>query len=135
MILVLDTNVYIAAFLNKGLASDILRLGQRKKVQLCVSCEILEELALKLEQKFKIDRPFIDAFLQIVESCASIVTPTEKLQVVKNDPDDNKILECALAASADLIITMDRDLLKLKEYRGTGIAHPKSLTWIIPNLF
>lgn len=60
---------------------------------------------------------------------------TKKISIVTRDPDDNKILECALAGKADLIVTLDQDLIKLKNFRGIGIIHPKTLSWTFPEYF
>lgn len=60
---------------------------------------------------------------------------TEKINVVKRDPGDNKILECAVSGHADLIVSSDQDLLSLKVFRGIGIIHPKTLTWTFPEYF
>ena len=46
------------------------------------------------------------------------------LEVVKADPDDDKILECAVEGSADLIVSGDRHLTRLKSFRGIGIVRP-----------
>lgn len=46
-----------------------------------------------------------------------------------------KILECALAGRADLIVSADKHLIKLKNFQGISIIHPKTLTWILPEYF
>ena len=134
MRLVLDTNVYIAAFLGKGLASDILRLGQRKKVRLFTSQAILKEIKKKLTYKFRVEKSIVNDFLDLIQQSSTIVNPRQTLTVIKADPEDNKILECAKEAKANLIISMDKHLIRLKSYGTIGIVHPKTLTWIIPKL-
>lgn len=59
----------------------------------------------------------------------------EKVSVITRDPEDNKILECALSGKADLVVTSDQDLIKLKVFHGTGIVHPKTLSWTFPEYF
>ncbi|MBU1070839.1 putative toxin-antitoxin system toxin component, PIN family [Patescibacteria group bacterium] len=135
MKLVLDTNIYIAAFLNKGLASDILKLAQRRKIELFISNAIIKEIRRKLSEKFGINRETCQEFIELILQVATLVKPVEKLSIVKTDPTDDRILECALKAKAGLIISMDKHLLKLKSFNGIGIVHPKTLTWIIPKLF
>jgi len=49
--------------------------------------------------------------------------------------EDNKILECALSGKADLIVTADQDLIKLKAFKNIGIIHPKTLSWTFPEYF
>jgi putative PIN family toxin of toxin-antitoxin system len=134
MKIVLDSNVYIAAFLAKGLASDILKFGEKGKIEIYTSREILDEVKEKLVSKGKLDEVFVKQLLSHIEKSLKIVKLKRKLNVVKEDPDDNKILECAIVAGANLIVTMDKHLLKLKSYENIGIVHPKTLTWIIPKL-
>jgi uncharacterized protein len=52
-----------------------------------------------------------------------IVNPTEKVDVV-TDPDDNKFVEAALEGKAEYIVSQDKHLLILKEYRGIKVLHP-----------
>ena len=134
MKIVLDTNVYIAAFLSKGLVSDILLFTKDEEVEYYTSSEILKETDEKLAKKFNVDKNRRQVFLNLVKQSAQIVFPQEKLSVIKADPDDNKILECAVEANADLIVSIDKHLLKLKKYGHVGIVHPKTLTWIIPKI-
>ena len=53
-----------------------------------------------------------------------VVEPTERIDVIRTDPADNRFLECAIAASADRIVSGDRDLLVLKVFRGIPIVTP-----------
>lgn len=77
----------------------------------------------------------INLFLTRIRKMVEMVTPTEKVSVITRDPKDNKILECALAGKADLIVTADQDLIKLKSFKGIGIIHPKTLSWTFPEYF
>lgn len=135
MKLVLDTNVYIAAFLSKGLASKIIELGEEKKVSIYASKEILNEVQTRLVRKLKFDENYIREYVDHVTQGVNIVSPKRKLEVIKKDQTDNKILECAIESKADLIVSMDKHLIKLKSHEGIGIVHPKTLTWILPKLF
>ena len=134
MKVVLDSNVYIAAILAKGLASDVIKFGEKGEIEIYTSEEILSEVREKLIKKAKLEELYVKQLLSHVEKSLKIIRTIKKLVVVKEDPDDNKILECAVEAGANLIITMDKHLLKLKSYEGIGIVHPKTLTWIIPKL-
>lgn len=135
MKLVLDTNIYIAAFLNKGLASQVLKLAQKGKLELYVSPAILNELEGKLQTKFKIGPDKINQFTQLILMAGQIVYPVKKHKVVQEDPDDNILINCAVQAQANLIVSMDKHLTKLKQFENIGIIHPTTLTWILPHLF
>lgn len=134
MKIVLDSNIYIAAFLAKGLTSDIIKLGEKGELEIYTSDEILSELKNKLINKAKIEEFIVNQLLNHLQRSFKKVKPTKKLNVVKSDSDDNKILECAVEAQANLIVSMDKHLIKLKSYKGIGIVHPKTLTWILPKL-
>ena len=137
MRLVLDTNIYIAAFLNRAFLFKLLKtiLDPKSGFTLYLSEEIYQELGNKLglmKKKFLLDDENIADFLKTVRRRAVIASPREKLKVVKADPDDNKILECAVAAVANIIVTMDKDLLKIKQFRNIAIIHPKTLWFMFP---
>ena len=72
-------------------------------------------------------------FIDITELCA-IVEPARKIDAIKEDPADNKILECAIEANADYIITYDKKhLLKLKKFEGVNIVSPADFLKILMN--
>jgi predicted nucleic acid-binding protein len=62
--------------------------------------------------------------LKAIAKVGEIVTPRFTLDVIREDPADNRILECAVAGKADLIVSGDRHLLKLKSYEGISIVRP-----------
>jgi putative PIN family toxin of toxin-antitoxin system len=84
----------------------------------------MRELADVLRNDLTWSEEEIVAQLKLLSRVASIVIPTDTLKVVVNDPDDDRILECAVAGNADLIVSGDQHLTKLKSYRGIGIVRP-----------
>lgn len=136
MRVVLDTNILIAAALKSGLAEDILDMAATTSlITVITSAEILEELQKKLSDKFGWSKERINFFVGEFIQIAEIVETIEKISVINRDPQDNKILECAFAGKADLIVTSDQDLIKLKSFKGIGIVHPKTLSWTFPEYF
>ena len=136
MRIVFDTNVFIAAALKSGLAADIMDLTATSDLfTLITSREILNELREKLLLKFERSEAIVAFFIDRIEIIAEIVEITHKVNVVKRDPKDNMVLECALAGQADLIVSSDQDLIKLKSFKGVGIVHPKTLSWTFPEYF
>lgn len=136
MKVVFDTNIYISAAIKSPLAEDILELAAKTDIiTLIVSEEILSELREKLISKFARSETVVDIFINRIRKIAEIVEPKESVDVIKRDPEDNKILECALAGNADLIVTADQDLIKLKTFKGIGIIHPKTFSLIFPEYF
>lgn len=128
-----DTGFYIAAALQNGYAYAYL-VGSGSHFltySLYTSEAILLEVQDKLEGKFRFERPQVVAMLRQIRGVASIVQPTRKLAVVR-DPDDNKVVECALEARADIIISFDKDLLDMKEFEDIQIIHPSQLKYLFP---
>lgn len=136
MKIVPDTNIYIAAALNNGFSRDVLeRISKYSEIQAITSQEILNELQEKLQNKFNWDQPRIELFLSGIKKIVQTVETIDKVSVVTRDSDDNKILECALAGEADLIVSLDQDLIKLKTFRNIAIVHPQTFVWTIPDYF
>lgn len=126
MRVVFDTNVYIAA-VNGTYTYEWLTAAGQGKLELFCSEAIFAELAAKLQEQ---QVQCVDEYIDRIRESIKIVRPTERLRVVKADPDDDRILECAVEARASLIITMDKHLLRLKRFRSVGIAHPSDLKYI-----
>lgn len=128
----LDTNVLISGTFWEGEAYKIIQLVEQKKIQCYLSKEILAEYNKVLhsdEILEKVEEHHLkikSAIIKVVEIC-SIVEPKTKVMVVIDDPDDNKILECALEARVDYVVTYDEHILKLKEFEGIQLISPKEL--------
>ena len=63
--------------------------------------------------------------LNVFLSIAKVIETSSRIDIIKSDPDDNKILECAIASSSDYILTYDKHLLVLKEFKGIRIVKPE----------
>lgn len=137
MRIVLDTNIYIAVALHGEFAEDIIEMVRTRfsGIVAVTSGEILLELQQKLNEKFNWLKADIDLFMTKIRNISEVVEVTVKVDIVKRDPEDNKILECAISGNADLIVTLDQDLIKLKSFKGIGIIHPKTLSWTFPEHF
>ncbi len=72
--------------------------------------------------KLNLPTAYIDSFEEELLRVATLVVPSKKIDIIKEDPDDNKVLECAIEGNVDYIISGDRHLLKLKEYSGIRIV-------------
>ncbi len=66
-----------------------------------------------------------EQFLEILLSNSLLIEPNEQIDLIKEDPDDNKFLECSVEAEADIIISGDQHLLDLEQFRGIEIFSPK----------
>jgi len=118
----LDSNTYISALNFGGTPLEVLNLARAGFIRLDVSDAILEEFASVLRDKFRWREDDIADAQQEIRLFANHVTPAEALTVVRADPDDDRILECAAAARSDYLVTGDKHLLKMGSYRGTQIV-------------
>lgn len=135
MKIVLDTNIYLAGLMMTGFCYDLTQyiFDAKHNHQIFISPDIIMELYNKVAQKKEASSSqSLNWLIGELNKTAILVEPSEKLTVVKRDPSDNKILECAVSAHADLIISMDKDLLKLKNFREIGIIHPKNFFYMLP---
>ena len=125
--LVVDTNVLVSAFLWQGMPGRVIELAGEKEVQLFTSRVLLDELAATLAKK-KLVR-YVAAtgstaqqMLASYRRIATMVTARQLDERVSRDIDDDSVLACALAARADLIVTGDKDLLVLNDFKGIAIV-------------
>ena len=122
---VFDTNVYFSAFIStRGVPFELWRRAMRREFTLLISPAIVRELAEVLRTDLKWPERDIVAQLKLIVKIADVVEPTITVSAVAGDPDDDRILECALAGNADLIVTYDRHLTNLKGFQGVGIVRP-----------
>jgi putative PIN family toxin of toxin-antitoxin system len=117
-----DTNIFVSAFIVPGSRGEYAFLhAHRRKVDLYTSIPILTETARILRTKFDQPEKEVTAALKMMGLAATIVRPSRNIAVLDDAPD-NRILECAVTAQADLIVTGDHHLLKLKEFERIPIV-------------
>ncbi|MCH7681065.1 putative toxin-antitoxin system toxin component, PIN family [candidate division KSB1 bacterium] len=127
MRVVLDTNVFISSFLGTGTPRKIIDFWKEGKITICLSKEIVDEYVEVLERLGLSGEKGVEEFLQLfARNFHSLFTAkTPNLEIVKNDPDDNKFFECAVALKAQFIISGDKAVLKIENYMGIKILSPK----------
>jgi len=126
MRVVLDTNIFISGIFWSGASEKVLYALADDKFKLVISSEIIAEL-IKTLMNFKIALSFneILLWLSIILWKSELVESNIKINIVKEDPDDNKFIEAALAGKAEFIVSQDNHLLKLKEHDGIKIVKPE----------
>jgi putative PIN family toxin of toxin-antitoxin system len=131
MKIVFDTNVYIAAVKKDSYAWEQLKRSRPNgPYQLYISPEIIVETRRVLEAKFNWSHAESAAYIEAILMYAALVQPRQQVSGILNDKDDHMILECALEAKAEAIITADRELLRLKSFKGIAIIHPTMLQYL-----
>ena len=132
MRVVFDTNVLISATLWDGsVAQKLLFKLLQPSSRIFSSVEILSEYQKVLNRDFDYSGSEITYILEKILSFVTLIKPVAKVNVVKENPDGNKIIECALASSSEYVITYDKHLLNLKEFQGIKIATPEEFLRVI----
>lgn len=130
MKITLDTNVLISATFWEGDSYKIIEKVERKEIELILSKDIIEEFAKVLDyreikEKIKNKNLEMKRTIEKIISLSTIVDPIEKVDIIKEDLDDNKILECAKSGDVDFIVTNDNHLLKLNQFEKIRIVSPR----------
>ena len=125
-LVVIDTNVLISSiFWNHGNPYKIVNLAIEQTIHNFTSPDMLYELARVLRENFRQPESILKNQVRLVANYSKVIQPKIRLKVVKDDPKDDIILECALSCNAQYIITGDKHLLALREFKGIKILAPK----------
>lgn len=126
MRVVIDTNIFVSSFFG-GNPRKIIDLWKNEKITLCLSHAILDEYIDVLNRIGMEGEDDLKELLSLFARGFNILftTKTPKIKIVKNDPDDDKFIECAVALKADVVISGDKEILDIKEYVGIKILTPR----------
>lgn len=123
---VVDTNVFVSSFFG-GNPRKIVDLWKSGQVTICLSkpiideyVEVLQRLGLQNERELG---ELLNLFARGLHVLFSANTP--ELHLVKEDPDDDKFIECAVALKADFVISGDKNLIAIQDYMSIRIVTPK----------
>lgn len=109
MKVVFDTNIYLSGLIFSGSnPALILDLAGKRKFELYCSNFIINEIRRNLIIKFGYDEAVAEQFIEEILKITTIIIPRRKVNIIKNKESDNRILECALAAKADYLVTGDK---------------------------
>ena len=124
MRVVLDTNVIVSGLNFPGNERMLLELALRGRFEFYLSLFILEEVAGVLMRKFGWDEERVAQAVRVIENAATVIEPPRPPEVVGGGHAHNRVLECAVAAGADYLVTGDRrHLVPLGEHQGTRIGN------------
>jgi len=125
MRIVCDTNVLVSGVLFGGASRQILVLASRGKLSNFISREILREVEEVLARpKFKLSAAQVLSITQVFRDTFELVVPSSSVTMVESDPADDRILEAALEAKAEAIVSGDKHLLCLRTWQGIRIVSP-----------
>ena len=128
MNITVDTNFLISATQwDNSVAFKLLKRLLEANIKIFTTKDILDEFSEVLQRDFKYNKEETTNILEEILVFVNIIEAQEKIKIVKDDPDDDKIIECALASNSDYLITYDRHLLKIKEYKSIKIITPEEM--------
>jgi len=127
-----DTNIFISAIIFGGNPRQCLELARSGKFGLFSSRSILLELAIKLREKFHWREDDVKDIIEGLSAFTKIVSPVKKINLIKEDPKDNQILECARETKANYIVSGDKKhLLSLGKFQDIPIISAKQFLDIL----
>ena len=126
MRVVIDTNIFVSSFFG-GNPRKIIDLWRKGRITLCLSNDILDEYVKVLQRIGLQNEGELEELLSLFAKGFNMLftTKTPKIKVIKDDPDDDKFIECAVALKAEVIITGDKAIKALSEYMGIRIMTPQ----------
>ena len=125
MRVVFDTNIFISALAIPGSLAEkaMLKIIEGGDI-LVISKDIINEVLSVLSSKFSRDKEGLSHVAVTLSELAELVKPAKRVKIFKDEPD-NRILECAIYGEADLLVTGDKKILQLREYKGVKIISLK----------
>jgi len=122
---VVDTNVFVSSFMG-GKPKKIIDLWKEGKIKLCLTKKIVDEYIEVLGRLGLQNEAEIGELLGVFSEGHNILflASTPSLKIIKDDPDDNMFIECAVAHKCPYIISGDRHLLSVGNYMGIKIISP-----------
>ena len=126
MRVVIDTNVFVSSFFG-GKPRQITELWKQGKITLCFSREIINEYTAVLNRLGLEEKELKELLSLFARGYNSLFTgKTPDLQIVHDDPDDDKFIECAVALNARFVISGDKAVIEISEYMGIKLVPPKT---------
>lgn len=136
MRVVIDTNVFVSGIFWEGnFCSQIIDKWKNGEFVLVSSVEILGEF-VRTMRNFKIQMPedMIEEWRNLIFENSVMVEPTARVDVVEDDPDDNKFLEAGVAGRVDFVVSQDKHLLGVGSFRGIRIIGTEDFLGLVEKL-
>src|SRR3989344_2774160 len=128
MNITVDTNFLISATQwDNSVAFKLLKRLLEANIKIFTTNDILDEFSEVLQRDFKYNKEETTNILEEILVFVNIIEAQEKIKIVKDDPDDDKIIECAIASNSNYLVTYDRHLLKIKKYKSIKIITPEEM--------
>lgn len=116
----------------------ILKAAEEGRITVFISEEIVEEISRtldyhRLRELYEGAGVSREELVETVLRIGKIVDVKTRLDLIREDPSDNKFLECAVESNADYIVTGDTRLIKVKNYKKTKTVSVKQFTKLLEN--
>lgn len=136
MRIVVDTNVLVSGMHWGGIPAEIVEAWANSRVKVVCSAEIIREYSEVLHRTNQGMPPEkIDGMLSFLISQSEIVQPNHWFKLILEDPGDDKFIDCAFHAQANMILSGDKHLLKLGKFGPIGISSPIQFKTKHPRIF
>jgi len=120
-----DTNVFISGIFWNGYPRKVIDLAREGKIETVITDEIMDEVRDKLINKFHLSVEEVDFFIVDILTYAKISSVSFRVKVIKDDPEDDKFIECAMSCGAKYIVSGDHHLVDLGFYKRIQIMRPQ----------
>ena len=137
MRITVDTNILVSATFWNGASNKIIEKVEKKEIELILSKDIINEYVKvlnykEIQDKIKANNLEMTRTVEKIAAISTFVKPKEKLHIIKDDPTDDKFLECAKEGKVDYLVSNDKKhLLTLKEFEGIKIISPEEFLKIV----
>lgn len=132
---VFDTNILVSAWLWEGNESKLIESVEEGIIHGYSSEQLIEELCRTLRYpRFDLSQDDVASIRGYYLLLFKVVRPKQTISIILEDPEDNRVLECALEAEADYVVSGDHHLLSFGEFRGIKIVKAAELLKVLFNL-
>ena len=132
MKIVIDSNIFVSSFFWGGYPQKVFDRVIYGFDELFITNEIIQEVSSVMSSnKFTANINEINDYIKIIEKYSKKIVSKKNSESVSRDKDDDKVLQCGVDGNVDFIITGDKDLLVLREYKSIKIIKPRNYLEII----
>ena len=124
MKILFDTNVIISGFVSQGYSFDVIKDAANKHEVYCTEY-LLKETQKNLSTKFPLSHEAVSSIINTVKKQFTFGKTANTIEKISRDSKDDQILADAVTNDVDIIVTGDKDLLEIKNYKGIKIITPK----------
>jgi uncharacterized protein len=121
----LDTNVIVSAVTTRGLCADVFRAVLAAH-ELVICAQVIQEVRRILRMKFDVPEPLIAEYLELIGQDAIVAEPGDLPDLPIQDRDDAEIVGAAIGARAEVLVTGDHELQRLKNFGKVRIISPRA---------